>query len=235
MKRCGVAKAVLSPANWSDNLTNEDYRSVNTEISNSIRNHIEFFGFCRVSPRFPGAIKEIERSITILGMHGVKLHPAMDNFHPDSSDYFPICRKIVELGVPVLFHTNPPHGEWERPGPERIIRVAKSFPQMKIILAHVLSALKEIKLSPREDSKYTRETISKLKNLSNAYLDTSLLKEREKLEFAVETLGADRVLFGSDYKWGKMDEPKEVILKSNLSKREKRLIFQERFGAGGGI
>lgn len=110
MERCGVAKVVLSPANWGDNLTNEDYPDANTEISKSIREHHEkFFGFCRSNPRFPGAIEELERSITALGMQGVKLHPAMDNFYPDSPDHSKIYEKIVKLKVPVLFHTNPPH------------------------------------------------------------------------------------------------------------------------------
>lgn len=228
MERCGVAKVVLSPANWGNNLTNEDYRGANTEISKSIRKHHEkFFGFCRVSPKFPGAIEELERSITALGMHGVKLHPAMDNFYPDSPDYFQIYEKIVKLEVPVLFHTNPPHGEWERSSPARILKVAQSFPQMKIILAHILSAPKEIKLSPKKASQYAKETISKAKDLPNVYLDTSQLKEKEKLEFAVEKLGANRILFGSDYKWGKMDETIKVILDSNLSEHKKKLIFQE--------
>lgn len=228
MERCDVAKVVLSPANWSDNLTNEDYHGANTEISKSIKKHREkFFGFCRISPKFPGAIEELERSITSLGMQGVKLHPAMDNFYPNSPEYFQIYEKIVKLEVPVLFHTNPPHGEWKRSSPVRILKVAQSFLQMKIILAHILSAPKEIRLSPKKASQYTKETISKAKDLSNVYLDTSQLKEKEKLEFAVEKLGANRILFGSDYKWGKMDETIEVILESNLSEHEKKSIFQE--------
>jgi len=232
MERCGVAKVVLSPANWSDNLTNEDYRGANTEISKSIKKHREkFFGFCRISPKFPGAIEELERSITASGMHGVKLHPAMDNFYPDLPDYFQIYEKIVKLEVPALFHTNPPHGEWERSSPTRIITVAQLFPQMKIILAHILSAPKEIKLSPKKASQYTKETISKAKDLSNVYLDTSLLREKEKLEFAVEKLGATRILFGSDYNWGKMDETIKVILEANLSENEKESIFQKNLQA----
>lgn len=228
MERCGVAKVVLSPANWGNNLTNEDYRGANTEISKSIKKRNEkFFGFCRITPKYPSAIEELERSITVLGMQGVKLHPAMDNFYPDSPDHFQIYEKIVKLKVPVLFHTNPPHGEWVRSNPTRMLTVAQLFPQVKIILAHILGAPKEIKLSPKKAWQYTKETISKAKDLSNVYLDTSQLKEKEKLEFAVEKLGVNRILFGSDYKWGKMDETIEVILKSNLSEHEKKSIFQE--------
>lgn len=228
MQRCAVAKAVLSPANWGGNLKNEDYYGANTEISRTMKKHRKkFFCFCRVSPKFPGAIEELERSITALGMQGVKLHPAMDNFYPDSSNYFQIFERIVKLKVPVLFHTNPPHGEWERSSPARILKIAQAFPQMKIILAHILSAPKDIKLSPRKASQYTKETIQEAKDLSKVYLDTSQLKEKKKLEFVVKTLGANRILFGSDYPWGKMDETMKVILESSLSDQQKKLILRE--------
>lgn len=69
---------------------------------------------------------------------GIKLQPEFQNFYVDDEKIFPAYEKISELGLPILFHCG-----YElsgtmllRSGPDRMLKVHKKFPKLKIIAAH---------------------------------------------------------------------------------------------------
>ena len=47
------------------------------------------------------AVRELERSVKDLGLHGLTVRPFMHKIRADDSRYFPLYAKCAELGVPV--------------------------------------------------------------------------------------------------------------------------------------
>ena len=144
-----------------------------------------FLPFCYVNPMYPQeAVTEIDRCVGKKRMYGIKLWVARRATDPGLS---PILEKSVELDVPVLQHA------WIKttgnlPGesfPSDVADLANRHPQARIIMAHLngigLRGLEDIADSP------------------NISVDTSGGDaESGMVETAVKTLGAKRVVFGSD-------------------------------------
>ena len=104
-----------------------------------------------------------------------------------------ICR---ERNVPVLIHTNEPIGHMY-PGKTpntlaQIYGLIQKFPQNTIILAHWGGGIFFFNLLKREVKA----------SLQNVYVDTAaspFLYDPEIYKVAVQVIGADKILFGSDY------------------------------------
>ena len=67
-----------------------------------------FIGFASVNPTYQGvaaAVEELERSVTQLGLTGLKLYPMYQHWAANDPDVaFPIYAKAQELQIPVMIH-----------------------------------------------------------------------------------------------------------------------------------
>jgi len=142
-------------------------------------------GFCYVSQAHEHqAIEEIRRCVRDGGMRGIKLWVAVKC---NDARTFPIAEEAASLGVPILQHS---YLRWEEilPGeskPPEIAELAARFPDTKIIMAHMAFRW--------------REGVDAVTDDPNILVDTSGMDpELGSVEYAVEKLGTDRVLFGSD-------------------------------------
>lgn len=142
------------------------------------------YGFCYVSQAHgQQAVDEIRRCAAA-GMVGVKLWVAVKANDPRT---YPIAEEALRLGVPVLIHS---YLRWEEiladeSKPDEIAELARRYPELKIIMAHM--ALR------------WREGCDSVADCPNIYVDTSGMDpETGSVEYAIERLGAERVLFGSD-------------------------------------
>ena len=144
-----------------------------------------FLPFCYVNPMFPDdSVAEIDRCVGAERMCGVKLWVARraTDFGLD-----PIMQRAVELDVPVLQHA------WEKttgnlPGesfPWDVADLARRHPKARIIMAHLNGCgLRGL------------EAVADCKNI---VVDTSGGDpESGMVEAAVNVLGPERVVFGSD-------------------------------------
>jgi predicted TIM-barrel fold metal-dependent hydrolase len=155
---------------------------------------IAFFG---IDPRRPGAHRQFERAVKEWGMGGLKLLPPT-GFYPNDKEVFPLYAKAEELGVPVLIHTGPEtiplfskYGQ-----PIYLDEVCNYFPDLNIIAAHGGYCWME-------------ELIDLASNKTNLYIDLAAwqtkTRRRKDIEFyktlrhVLNTIGARRVLFGSDW------------------------------------
>ena len=102
---------------------------------------------------------------------------------------------------------------------EHGISLAKSYPNLKIVLAHMGG----------NDTSIVKKAVTSAKNLSNVYFDTSGISTAYRVEYAVEQLGPSRILFGSDYPWCGVRGNYYHIEDSLLDEKTKHMIFYDNF------
>jgi predicted TIM-barrel fold metal-dependent hydrolase len=169
-------------------------------------------GQCFVNPRFGElALEEFERCIVKGGMIGLgEVYPVLPLWRADEASFFPVMEKVVKYRVPALIHADPL---------EPIYSLADRFPDASIIMAHMGGGggLQGI-MGP----------IYETKRRDNIYLDTcSSVVESNMIEEAVKVVGADRVLFGTDWPLLEPNAQIQKIKSSRISEEEKRMILGE--------
>jgi len=168
--------------------------------------------FARIEPRHgPAARDELNRCMDELGFAAVKVwifpadDPAMD----------PLVERLVELGRPLLMHAlDKAVGQF--PGESRPAQVAslgRRHPEATIIMAHIGG-----------DFIAGCDAIADVPNIrtdpSGSYC------ERGMLERAVETLGADRILFGTDAPGASFVINLAKVLAAEISETDKDKILR---------
>ena len=158
------------------------------------------FAFASVDPtRGKEAVDEAKRLIADGGVRGFKLHPPLQQFHPNDKQVYPFYEVINEARLPVIFHTGHSGIGTGMPGgggvrlkygnPMDIDDVAVDFPDMPIIMAHPSF--------PWQD-----EAISVCLHKPQVYIDLSGWSPKYFSPTLVQyanTLLKRKVLFGSDY------------------------------------
>jgi predicted TIM-barrel fold metal-dependent hydrolase len=180
-------------------------------------------GFACLNPEHPDALEEGERCLRA-GMKGIGELALYGSPGPRSWKelFSPLARLAAVWDVPLLLHTNEPVGHLY-PGKERLpawdlYDLIQSFPETKFILAHWGGGLWWYQLLKRE----VREV------LINVYVDTAaspFLYRPEIYRYAIEILGVDKILFGSDYPLLKPDRYKKELLEARIGEEDRRTIF----------
>jgi predicted TIM-barrel fold metal-dependent hydrolase len=132
----------------------------------------------------------LEYAVSELGLKGVKIYPGAWKFYPNDPDVFPVYRKAVELGIPIMFCTSlwsPFYGGSKYARPVYIDDVVRTFPDGKFVIAH-FGALG-----------VGQESLAIACNYENVYLETAhAFTYPADLETAIAMVGPGRLLFGSD-------------------------------------
>lgn len=152
-------------------------------------------GFASVDPTRPQeAIQELRRAREELGMQGLNIWPAAQDFHPAATCAMRLYPEACRLGMPVMFHIDAavmPASKMEYARPVLIDEVAREFPEMRIIVAQL-------------GYPWTDETIVLLAKHPNVFADISGLTKRpwhayNALLSAYQAGVMDRLLFGSNF------------------------------------
>ena len=167
----------------------------NDSVSRVVAKHPDrFMAFVVINPKLQNAMEVFEKGIEEQGMLGVKCHAWWHQFDP-ASDLLPAARRCEEKGLPLLIHL----GGGPRTG--NFQGLLQKCPKLKLILAH--AAIPHFQRSWRAIKEHKNCFV----DISGSYLNASLVRK------AVEALGPDKVLFGSDgpvslrYKGGHSYEP----------------------------
>ena len=192
----GVIFSVDSQTATGDVPDTNDYVA---EIAASHPN--QFIGFASVDPhKGEWAVEEVERSVSELGLRGLKLHPIHQAFFPNDEAFRPLFDKCEELGVPVLIHSGyaaagagTPGGggfklKYARPIPY-IDDLAADHPDLTIIMAHPAWP-------------WVDEQVAVALHKPNVYIDLSGWAPRyipRDLIREANTRLQNKMLFGSDY------------------------------------
>jgi uncharacterized protein len=145
----------------------------------------EAYGLVWGNPRLPGYVEEVERYLDHPKFLGLKLHPLIDGYHPNDPAVHALMELLVERGgLPVLVHSGHPISTL----PWSIEELAVAFPDVKVILGHM----------GHGNVVYINASIDIAARNANVYLETSGMPMHTKIKEAVERVGVERVLYGSD-------------------------------------
>jgi len=172
-----------------------------------------YMGFCYLNPA-NGAdfcLEEMERCIVRGNLRGVKLWVAV---HATDKRLDPIMERAAQLKIPVLHHSWYKGTEWayNESSPVEIADLARRHPQTTIIMAHLAGV--------------GWRGVLDVKECPNVCIDTSGGQpEAGLVEYAVKELGAERVLFGSDWPLRDFAVQKARITGSAITPEQKELIL----------
>jgi predicted TIM-barrel fold metal-dependent hydrolase len=126
--------------------------------------------------------REVKKWIRDYGFVGIKIHTTGHAINLMSKDAAMMFETANELETPVMIHTGlgQPFAS-----PVHVVNYAEKYPDLKIILAHagfIFSATDALLVA---------------KHYKNVYLETSW-STAEDIALFIKTLGANRVMFGTD-------------------------------------
>ncbi|WP_433627471.1 amidohydrolase family protein [Halomicrococcus sp. NG-SE-24] len=179
--------------------TVEECRRNNEIVASYVEEHPDlFYGWARANPRWgDDAVAEFERAVEDDGLVGLKNHFGPgdicgSDMKVSNPQFFPLAEAAAEMGVPIIVHV----GQREEPYPEEyptesytedVMELATRYPDLQIIAAHIAGG---------GDWEYR---IKNIQHQENVYLDVSgSVTDTGMLEMAVDYLGADRLVFGTD-------------------------------------
>lgn len=151
-------------------------------------------GFMALDPTQDGWQEEMVHAHQELGLRGVKLMPMYAGFDPGDPALDPLWTYTSKHGLPVLLHTGTTfvsQAPLEYARPQLLDRVARRFPEQRLILAHL-------------GHPYEGECIAVIRKHPHVYADISALHYRQfqlwRALMLVDEYGVwDKLLFGSDY------------------------------------
>lgn len=202
---------------YGTNPTEEQLVKLNDENGRLQQKHPDYFvSFCYLNPMLGerAVMGEIERCVTRYGVRGIKLEVANNAAH---SCMRHIARAARTFNLTVLQHswsTTHIGDRKHQSDPEDTASFARRFPDVRIIMAHLVGI--------------GYRGVLAAKGLPNLYVDTSGgFPEEGLIEYAVEHLGADHVLYGSDLPIRELSVKIGSITGTNLSAAVKRQILAE--------
>jgi len=153
--------------------------------------------FCSVHPGWgDDALREVERCVDAGAVGIGELHPALQGIDLATDDSVePLVRFAVERGLLINVHGSEPVGH-VYPGkgpttPERLLAIAERFPDARWVFPHWGGGLPFYALMPEVCGA-----------LANTWFDSAVspfLYDAEVFDVATRAVGAEHVLFGSDY------------------------------------
>jgi len=114
----------------------------NDEVATYVRAHPgKLIGFAGIDPAQPKeALAEMGRAKAELGMRGVAVAPAAQDYHPTNSQAMIVYAEVAQAGLPIVFHTGvqiTASTKLEYARPFLLDEVARELPQLKIVIAHM--------------------------------------------------------------------------------------------------
>ena len=221
MDKSGIDISVIVNIGWT---THEMCVETNDYILESISRYPRrLIGFCAVQPRSPeAAIAEIERCAKG-GIRGIgEMRPDMQLFNfRDETVMEPLVEVMRKHNLILLTHASEPVGH-EYPGkgditPEMLYSFITSFPDLTIVCAHWGGGLPFYALMPEVKQA-----------MSNVFFDTAaspFLYSPQVYNQVAQLVGADRILFGSDYPLLAQSRLLNEIKSLNLPEETKSLIL----------
>lgn len=199
MDAAGIERAVLLPIDCRR--ARKDAVSSNEQVAELCARSKRFIGFASVDPLKKGAARELENAVKKLGLKGLKLDPALQDFDAGDKKIFPVYEAAEGLGIPLLIHTGmswAPQTRLESGHPSRLEPAIGRYSKLFFVLAHFAWP-------------WVWEATALALKYPNVYLDTSCLYYDSPKEFyqfvfskqipttVMERSLRNKIVFGSNY------------------------------------
>lgn len=188
MDHCGV-KAIAISGMLS---IGPDYKAGNRAVAEAAEAYPgRFIGYVTPNPNYPAT--EVEQELdywltTHPWMRAIKLHPTYHEYPINGPRYQVAFEMARKHKVPIMSHTWGQGEESLLCGPGMFAELAETYPDVNIILGHSGGLLPGY-----------RASVAVARDHPNIFLETcGSFQAMGLMEFLVESVGSQRVLFGSD-------------------------------------
>jgi predicted TIM-barrel fold metal-dependent hydrolase len=184
----GVTYAIIL-AEYSPNVTGV---VTNEYVYDFCKGKKQFIPFASINPNSTKQPEKIlEKCVQEMGFKGLKLYPTYQHFFPNNKEIYPLYEKLIELDIPVMFHTGSSiykNSKLKYGDPLILDEVAADFPELKIIMAH-------------GGRGFWYEQAFFLSRLhKNMYMEISGLPPQNLLKYYPDfEKNSDKIIFGSDW------------------------------------
>jgi len=225
MDAAGIGTSILSASVYQEWMTMKAARVFNRDMAEvQAKYPRRFVGLAHVPPfGEEGALNELERAVREYGLRGVCITTSFNAKYPDAREYVPFYRKVSELDVPIFVHAagapvdTPILSDYELcrtlgRGLEHALVVARilysgvleEFPKLRFLMGHLGGAFFAMTKRLVVSTKGIFQGIPQRdypRLMQQIWYDTapSFWQSPAEIRCAIETLGVDRILLGSDY------------------------------------
>lgn len=201
MDRNGIEKSVV----FSVPMLPHKQREANEEVLQLVEENGRLIPFAFLDPRLeetPALLEElIER-----GVRGVKLHPICHGYIVSHHAHYPLFEVAQKYALPVLVHTG-----WGEYGEVRFVKkCAADFKNLRIVIGHLVE---------------WKDIFEQIPPHENVSVETSYSTHPRRIAQAVRVLGADRLVFGSDFPCATQDFELYKVLTAPISDGEKEKVL----------
>jgi len=211
LDRSGVERGIINSMRCQEAKTPAEFIAGNREVARYVEKYKgRFLGAAVVNPLFiDESLREIEECRKQFGFAWVgELCNYMAPFRYTIKEFEMLVDQTVKMNMVLDVHTEL----------EEMQYIIQKFPRATIVFPH---------FGDGQEYSHIFKRIDLVAKNRNCYLDTSGYGHDRMgmLEYAVETIGADRVLFGSDFS---INDPSSVIARiqnSFLTEEQKRKVL----------
>ncbi|TET30517.1 MAG: amidohydrolase [Candidatus Heimdallarchaeota archaeon] len=224
METCGISKSVMvnfAPANWT--------KGNNFWTCAIAKDSEDLIPFISPHPKMKGRkpVDEIKHKLP-WGAKGIKFHPEAQEFYPNDKKMWSIYEFCQEKNLPIVFHSGKnidSSGQFSEP--RLFTEILTEFPKLTLVLAHLGNG-------------FWDQTKKLAAEFQNVYFDTAIaisgiytrdektreqyLSDEESIDM-IETVGAERIMFGSDFPWVNPEWDIDRIQNLPLSDKDKECIL----------
>lgn len=253
MDKAGVEYSILAPNIPSPSDLDPELRVPGARVSNEYtaelcRLHPRRFRGLAVLPfsSIEATMEEYRRAVEVLGLSGILLLSQLGGRMVDDPCWNPLYEAAASDGVPLVIHPTMPTWAGEIRDHSMIpmmgFMVDHSFAMLRLILGGVLERYPTLKivhphcggvlpyLLPRVDEQTEvkrrgREFITKAPSeyYKSVYMDIVSPSEKT-VRFSIDYAGTERMLFGSDHPWIKIESMVDIFNRLGLSGSEAEAV-----------
>ena len=183
----------------------------NEYISDYCREHADkMIGFAGIDPTDDDALDQVTHVTHDLHLKGLCICPAAQDFHPSDTRAMAVYERAAALHIPVIFYPGThlsPKTKMEYARPHLLDDVARSFPNLKILISHL-------------GYPWVDEMLVLLGKHQNVFSDVAALLRRPWIAYdalvrAHQFQVIDKLLFGSDFPFTTAGECIETLYTIN--------------------
>lgn len=171
-----------------------DFDMANSFVCHETKHDSESRCLMLVHPEMdPDFIRQAARTEGFVGLKCYHCYSdCVPTFNAEIPSFLPDeqVRLAHEEGFTIVLHIVRPRALADPLNQEVIRRYASCYPDARFILAHAARGF---------NAYHTLEGIECLRGLRNVWCDTAAVTEEGSLEAVIRTMGADRLLYGSDF------------------------------------